>query len=248
MGIINVTPDSFSDGGKYLQHEKAIEHAKRLWQEGAEILDFGGESTRPGAKIVDEKEEIDRVIAPIEAIKKEIDAEISIDSRRATVVEKALEAGANWINDISGFEDPKMCYLAAKYDAKCCLMHMKGNPQNMQENPLEEESVVDEVLEFLKKRTENLLKAGLKKDKIYLDPGIGFGKTAEANMALLFAIPKFKKLGFPLLIGLSRKSFLKKHLPLLDPLKASLIMNAFCVHQGVEVLRVHDVAAFLAKT
>lgn len=246
MGIINATPDSFFDGGQYLQSSKAIEHGLRLYKEGAAILDIGGESSRPGSVAVEEQEELRRVKSVIEGLKNRVDAEISIDSRKAFVVEKALEAGADWINDICGFREAKMRILAAQSGAKCCVMHMHGEPETMQNKPLEEENAVEEVLLFFKKRIDELLRAGVSKEKIYLDPGIGFGKSAKANIKLLFAIPSFKALGFPVLIGLSHKSFLKKNLPLLDSLQASLLMNAFSIQQGADILRVHDVAATLA--
>jgi len=207
MGIINVTPDSFSDGGKYFDPEKAIEYGLKLAGEGADILDIGGQSTRPGAQRVSAREELDRVVPVISELCRLTSVPVSIDTFQPGVAEEALHAGAEVINDITAFADPEMLKLAVAGGCGVCAMHMQGTPQTMQDDP-QYEDVVVEVLQFLRERRDALLDAGVEPARIALDPGIGFGKTKEHNIALLSNAWRFHALNCPVLVGHSRKRFI----------------------------------------
>jgi dihydropteroate synthase len=243
MGILNATPDSFFDQGAYFSLEQGIAHAIQMAKEGADIIDIGGESARPGAPPVDEKEEMQRVIPLIEVLYQQLHIPLSIDTRKASVAAMAVEKGASLINDISGFSDPAMQEMAADCDADLCLMHMQGTPQTMQLQPEYPEGVVDHLLRFFHERIETLVRKGIKESRIILDPGIGFGKTVEQNLLLFSAIGKFQSFGLRLLIGASRKSFIQKILgkPAQETLAATLAVHGFCAIHGVDILRVHDV-------
>ncbi len=244
MGIMNITPDSFYDGGEYNRPRQAIERARSLVKAGADILDIGGESTRPGASPVEVKEEKNRVIPVIEAIRGEgIDQPISVDTSRAEVARTALEAGADWINDVWALgREAEMISVVAETKAPVVLMHMQGSPQTMQQNPAYE-SVVDDILSFFEERIEAAVKAGVGFEQIILDPGIGFGKKLEHNRKILSEINRFSRFGAPVLAGHSRKSYLGD---LLDREKESrlagtLATSGWLIEAGVDILRVHDV-------
>ncbi|WP_269715967.1 dihydropteroate synthase [Caulobacter sp. NIBR2454] len=245
MGIVNVTPDSFSDGGKFVGLEAGLAHARRLIDDGADILDIGGESTRPGAEPVSEADEIARVVPLIEAIRSESPIPISIDTMKPAVARAAARAGATIWNDVTalGFA-PDAPAMAAELGCEVVLMHMQGEPRSMQSAPTYDE-VVGEVLAFLAGRAGAAMAAGVAREKIWLDPGIGFGKTVEHNLALLAALPLFVDTGFPVLLGASRKRFIQG----LDPLAAeatarlggSLAAALAGARAGVAAVRVHDV-------
>jgi dihydropteroate synthase len=206
MGILNVTPDSFSDGGLYFDPNAAIEHGRRLWLDGADIIDVGGESTRPGASEIDAAEECRRVIPVVAALAQE-GIPVSIDTRKSIVAREALEAGAIIVNDVSALRDPAMIGVCADAKSTVCLMHMRGDPATMQQD-VRYEDVVSEVRDFLVQAADRAMAAGIARDRIWLDPGFGFGKLVEHNVALLGRLGEFVRLGFPVLVGLSRKSFL----------------------------------------
>lgn len=243
MGILNVTPDSFSDGGDYSNQTAAVERALEMIEEGADIIDIGGESTRPGAKPVSVADEIKRTVPIISKIREKSDVLISIDTMKAEVAFQALEAGADIINDVSALEnDPDMVRVAAESGAGVVLMHMKGSPTSMQDNP-SYANVVEEVSSYLKGRFEFAQANGVRADRIVLDPGIGFGKTQEHNLDLLREIPTFGKMA-PVLIGASRKSMIGNLLNREDPaqrLAGSLGIAGWSAQQGAHILRVHDV-------
>lgn len=244
MGILNVTPDSFSDGGKFLSLEEAVVQAKKMIKEGADIIDVGGESSRPGAEPVSPEGELRRVIPVIQKIREQSDISISIDTTKSIVAAQAIEAGATMINDISaGTVDPEMFSVAAQYRVPICLMHMKGKPQTMQENPYYED-VVGEVKEYLRERIAAAMDFGIKKEKILIDPGIGFGKRVEDNLALLKNLDQFQDLGCPILIGTSRKSFIGEitGAEVDQRLPGSLASLGFAYQKGASIFRVHDVA------
>ncbi len=244
MGILNVTPDSFSDGGKFFDPKNAVKHALEMIEDGAEIIDIGGESTRPGSLPVSDEEQIQRTIPVIKALAEKSNCLISIDTMSSVVANAALSAGAHIINDVSGFErDPEMVNVAASFQAGSILMHMQGLPETMQNSPKYESSVVSEVFSHLKSRAEIAEKAGLSKSCIMLDPGIGFGKEQEHNLALLRATAQLKELGYPVLIGASRKSLVGylTGRSIGDRLAGSLAIAAYAAEQGADVLRVHDV-------
>jgi dihydropteroate synthase len=238
MGIINVTPDSFSDGGHCFDAADAIEHGLRLASEGADILDVGGESTRPFSKPVEAQEELRRVTPVIGELVRQTKLPISVDTRKAIVARHAIRAGAEIINDITALEgDPEMLTLAVETGCGVCAMHMQGTPEAMQENPTYA-NVVAEVKEYLRERRDRLMDAGLSQDRIALDPGIGFGKTAEHNLQLLANAREFHELGCPVLVGHSRKRFLG------DQRESGTVSVALSLAlQGVQIIRVHDVAA-----
>jgi dihydropteroate synthase len=243
MGVVNVTPDSFSDGGLYLDPEKAIRHGVELVEAGAAILEVGGESTRPGAEEVAAEEELRRVVPVIEGLA-EVDAEISVDTSKAAVAEAALDAGAVIVNDVTALRgDAAMAGLCAERGATVILMHMAGSPRTMQEHPSYDD-VVAEVKAFLAERLQAALAAGIAAERIWLDPGIGFGKTAEHNLELLRRLSELAELGRPLVIGTSRKSFIGR----LDGsganerLGGTIASSILAAVEGAEVLRVHDVA------
>jgi len=245
MGVVNVTPDSFSDGGQFLDSDKAIAHALQLEKEGADILDIGGESTRPGAVPVSIEEEQERVLPVIEGIRKKgSKTPISIDTRNADTMEKSIKCGANIINDVSALtHDPKSLNIASKMQAPVILMHMQGTPQTMQSKP-DYDDVVEEIIGYLRERIEACIQAGIDQKKIIIDPGIGFGKTLENNLTLLKNIDKFKELGCPILLGASRKSFIEKicpNTPADDRLAGSLAAAIQGLEEGAQLFRVHDV-------
>ena len=244
MGIVNVTPDSFSDGGRYLGHDAALAHARRLIVEGADILDIGGESTRPGAAPVSEAEELDRVIPLIAAIRAESAVPVSIDTLKPAVARAAVAAGATLWNDVSALRGPDAPAVAADLGCEVVLMHMLGEPGTMQNAPRYDD-VVAEVETFLLARAESALAAGVARDKLWLDPGIGFGKTLDHNLALLRALPRFVALGFPVLLGASRKRFIAAIDPAAtdaaDRLGGSLAAALHGAQAGVAAVRVHDV-------
>ena len=253
MGIVNVTPDSFSDGGAFLQAEAAIAHGLELAGEGAEILDIGGESTRPGAEPVSEQEELHRVVPVIEALASAgTTAQISIDTSKAKVAAAALAAGASLVNDVSALRaDPEMAGVIADSGAECCLMHMLGEPRTMQRDPRYDD-VVDEVRAFLEERLRFAVGEGVAEERIMLDPGIGFGKTVAHNLELLRRLDELAALGRPLVVGTSRKSFLGRIAAdaagLDEPLDAqhrlagTIATNVLALERGASVFRVHDVA------
>lgn len=243
MGIVNVTPDSFSDGGDHATTEEAVKHGLRLVSEGADILDVGGESTRPGSEEVPPDVEAARVLPVIERLARETGVPISVDTRHAEVAHAAVEAGASIINDVSGFRDPAMVEAAARCDAGLVVMHMLGEPKTMQVDPRYDD-VVGEVSAFLVERAEALRKAGVDADRICVDPGIGFGKTLEHNLALLRALPDFAELGYPVLVGASRKRMIGDVTGEADPkrrLGGSVAVALWAAAHGAHVVRVHDV-------
>lgn len=245
MGVVNVTPDSFSDGGQFLDTDKAIEHALKLLEEGADILDIGGESTRPGAAPVTPDEEQVRVLPVIEGIKKRNpDACVSIDTRHANTMQKAVNKGADIINDISALtHDPESLNQVAQLQKPVILMHMQGTPETMQDKP-EYGDVVEDVFKFLEGRIAACIDAGIAQNNIICDPGIGFGKTLEDNLKLLKNIKKFHDLNCPVLLGASRKSFIEKicpDTPADERLPGSLAAALWGLEQRVQIFRVHDV-------
>ncbi len=244
MGIVNVTPDSFSDGGKYESTEKAVEHALKLVEEGADILDIGGESTRPGATPVSLADELDRVVPVIEQLSKLTQVPLSIDTYKPQVMQAALEAGADLINDVRALQEPGALEIAARSKAGVCLMHMQGLPATMQLDPRYED-VVAEVRAFLAERMAAAEAAGIPQSRIVLDPGFGFGKRTEHNIALLQGLPEILSLGRPLLVGLSRKSVLGQITggDVYVRLHASLAASVISVMKGARIVRVHDVKA-----
>lgn len=243
MGILNVTPDSFSDGGQYADKRKAVARARQMVEEGADIIDVGGESSRPGSRPVAAAVEIRRVVPVVEYLRAKTDILISVDTRKSAVAAAALRAGAHIINDISALtDDPRMPEIVRQAKAGVVLMHKKGQPYDMQAHPAYRD-VVAEVAGYLKRRLAALVKAGIGIEALALDPGLGFGKTAEHNFKLLANLGRLKKPGRPLVVGLSRKSFLGKITGRAAParLAASLGAAAFCLLNGASVLRVHDV-------
>lgn len=245
MGILNVTPDSFSDGGQYSQIENARRHAMEMVHRGADIIDIGGESTRPGAQPVSEADELDRVLPVIEAIHSETsDVMISIDTSKARVAEAAVNAGASIINDVAGLRgDPRMLEIAAACDAGLVIMHMKGDPRTMQAAPLYD-NVCAEVAAFFREREATAIAAGIHRERILFDPGIGFGKTVDHNLQLLRNLDQLGPAGRPLLLGVSRKSFIAKVLgspEMSDRYWPTVAITSFARERGARVFRVHDV-------
>ncbi len=243
MGILNVTPDSFYDGGRFHRLDAALRRVETMLQEGVDIVDVGGESTRPGAEPVPLEEELERVIPVVEAIRARFDVPISVDTTKSAVAEEALKRGANWINDVSALRfDPDMVTVVRRFHAPVVLMHMKGTPRTMQRHPVYED-VVSEVYTFLQERVAFARHHGIQ--RILVDPGIGFGKTLEHNLALLHHVDRFGNLA-PVLIGVSRKSFIRMlgagETPE-DRLEGTLAAAAWCFLKGVRVFRVHDVAS-----
>ena len=243
MGILNITPDSFSDGGKFIHLDKALSQAQYMEKNGADIIDIGGESTRPGAISVSVKEEINRTIPVIEEIRKYSNIAISIDTYKSEVAEKALLAGADFINDISGLTfDSKMIEIVKKFDVPVVLMHIKGTPQDMQTNPTYID-VIKDLLEFFSFQINKALDFGIKKVQIIIDPGIGFGKQLNDNFILIRRLKEFSELGFPILIGPSRKSFIGLTLdsPPEYRLEGTLAAVSAGILNGASIVRVHDV-------
>lgn len=245
MGIVNATPDSFSDGGKFLAVDAAVAQGVKLVAEGADLLDIGGESTRPGADPVAADEERARVVPVIERLAKAVSVPLSIDTMKANVARAALAAGAHIINDVSGLQsDLEMVDVARAFRAGVVVMHMQGTPQTMQLDPRYDD-VVEELLDFFREREATLTEAGLSREQLVWDPGVGFGKTAQHNVQLLNAIPRFRELGRPVLIGHSRKGFLKKILgkPVDERLFGTIGASLAAAQLGADLLRIHDVAA-----
>ncbi len=242
MGILNITPDSFSDGGVFLSRENAIAHARRMAEEGADIIDVGGESTRPGAQPVSAQEEMDRVIPVIEALRGKISPPISIDTSKPEVMRAAVAAGAGFINDVRALRDEGALEAAASLHVPVCLMHMQGEPRSMQENPRYRD-VVSDVGDFLRARLQAAQAAGIPAQRLVIDPGFGFGKTLEHNLELLRGLKKLQSLGAPILAGLSRKSLIGKALglPVEGRLYASVALALMAVQNGARLVRVHDV-------
>lgn len=245
MGIVNVTPDSFSDGGRFLQTQAAVEHALKLATEGADILDVGGESTRPGSDVVTVDEELQRVVPVIQQLAERTTVPLSVDTSKAAVARAAIEAGAVIVNDISGLRhDPEMVDVCRDFQVGVICMHMQGTPQTMQLNP-HYVNVVDEICDFFKERLQTLTAAGIAAERIAFDPGVGFGKTAQHNIEILTAIRQFQSIGRPILIGHSRKGFLQKVTgrTLDERLFGTIGVSVAVAHQGVDLIRIHDVAA-----
>jgi len=245
MGVINVTPDSFSDGGFFFDPNRAIAHALKLVDEGADIIDIGGETTRPGSKPITAETEISRVIPVIERLAPKIDVPISIDTYKSLVAERAIEAGAEIINDISALNfDPKMLEIASRHDIPVVLMHIKGTPENMQQNPCYV-SVISEIIEYLKDSIEMAEKAGIDPHKIIIDPGIGFGKSLDDghNLKIINRLSEFKSLGKPILVGPSRKAFIGKILnaDVTQREEGTAAAVSAAVLNGANIVRVHNV-------
>ncbi len=243
MGVINVTPDSFFASSRMSSPELAVEHARRMVEDGADILDIGGESTRPGADPVSVSEELERVLPVIERVRTECDVVISVDTTKAGVAREALACGASIVNDTSALQaDPDMAALVAEREAYVILMHMQGTPRTMQQAP-HYDDVTAEVLAALATRVEAASRYGIPRERVFIDPGIGFGKRLEHNVALLRSIERFAATGFPVVVGVSRKSFLGDilGLPASERLEGTLAAQAVAVARGADILRVHDV-------
>ncbi|WP_286235923.1 dihydropteroate synthase [Thalassotalea sediminis] len=242
MGILNVTPDSFSDGGKYTAVNTALEQVERMIDAGASIIDIGGESTRPGAVDVVLAEELQRTIPVIEAIKERFDIAVSIDTSKALVMKEAILAGADLVNDVRALQEEGCLEVVANSNVPVCLMHMQGQPRTMQSNPQYQDLLVD-IMGFFEQRVAACQQVGIGKERILLDPGFGFGKTLEQNYRLLANLSQFKKLGFPLLSGTSRKSMIGNLLnrEVNERLAGSLATAMLAVQQGASIIRVHDV-------
>lgn len=244
MGILNVTPDSFSDGGFYFKETDAIKRAIQIAEEGADIIDIGGESTRPGSEPVSLEEEIKRTIPVIKAISKEIDIPISIDTYKSEVAKRALDAGASIVNDISGLRfDPEMARVVSDYKVPVIIMHIKGTPRDMQKNPVYE-ALLPEIMDYLREGIMIARNAGIREDRIIIDPGIGFGKTFEHNLEIIKNLKEFTYLQKPILIGPSRKAFIGKILgdvPPQERLEGTLGVIAISIFNGANIVRVHDV-------
>lgn len=249
MGILNVTPDSFSDGGKFACQDAAIEQAMLMLAEGADIIDIGGESTRPGANDVTVADEIKRVVPVIAAIRAISDCTLSIDTSKPDVMREAINAGANIINDVRALQEKNAIEAALELNVPVCLMHMQGHPRSMQSEPIYKNAVL-EVKQFLSDRIEACLSLGMSKENIWVDPGFGFGKTLQHNLELFRAIPEFVEMGYPVVVGVSRKSMIGQILnddsteqSVNQRVYASTVMAAIAAQQGAQVLRVHDVKA-----
>jgi dihydropteroate synthase len=244
MGVLNVTPDSFSDGGEWFSFDDAVAHGRGLAAEGAAILDVGGESTRPGAEPVGEEEERRRVVPVVEALAGA--AQLSVDTSKVSVARAALDAGATFVNDVTAFRsEPEMAQLVAERGCECCLMHMLGEPRTMQDDPRYDD-VVDDIKAFLSERAAFAVAEGIAEERIAVDPGIGFGKTLAHNLELLRRLGEIASLGFEVVIGTSRKSFLGRLTGRDDPhdrVAATLATTVLALERGATVFRVHDVAA-----
>jgi dihydropteroate synthase len=242
MGVLNVTPDSFSDGGHFSQIDNARRHAERMAEEGAAIIDIGGESTRPGADDVCEAQELERVLPIIEAVRDAVDLPVSIDTSKPAVMRQAVEAGAVMINDVLALQEPGALDAAADLGVMVCLMHMQGRPRTMQASP-EYADVAAEVTEFLGGRVESCVRAGISRDRIIVDPGFGFGKTRTHNVELLANLRQLQTIGLPVLVGLSRKSSIGDLTgrPVNDRLAGSISAAVLAVMNGAQIVRAHDV-------
>jgi dihydropteroate synthase len=242
MGILNVTPDSFSDGGQFIQPDQALQHVRQMIADGADIIDIGGESTRPGANAVAAEEELERVVPIIKAIRAESDIPISIDTSKPEVMTAAVRAGANMINDVRALQEDGALQAAARLNVHVCLMHMQGQPRSMQNQP-HYSNVVEEVLQFLQERVACAEAAGISRDKIVIDPGFGFGKTLQHNLALFHALEQFVSTGLPVLVGVSRKSMIGQVLdiPVKERMPASVALAGLASWMGAAIIRAHDV-------
>ena len=244
MGILNVTPDSFYDGGKYHNEGLALERALIIAKEGGDIIDIGGESTRPGSSSVSAQEEMDRVCPIIESVVKETGLPVSIDTTKSSVAEQALSLGAVMVNDISGgLFDPEILNVTAKKKAFIVLTHTSGRPLDMQNNTFYKD-IITELKQALELRLSAAIGNGIESSKIVIDPGIGFGKSLDDNYKIINKIPELKKIGYPVLIGLSRKSLIDKlYTKDEDSLSATIALNAVAIHAGADIIRVHDIKA-----
>lgn len=242
MGILNVTPDSFSDGGQYQQLDAAIAQVKAMIDAGASIIDIGGESTRPGAQEVSLEEELRRVIPLVKAIRQISDVWISIDTSKAEVMKQSIESGADLINDIRSLSEPGALEVVAEYGVPVCIMHMQGQPKNMQDNP-DYSDVLKDVDDYLTRRIEECVQAGIQRENIIIDPGFGFGKTVEHNYHLLAHLEHFHHYGLPILAGMSRKSMISNALnkPTKQCVTGSVVCATIAMQKGAQILRVHDV-------
>lgn len=242
MGILNVTPDSFSDGGKYAQFDYALEQAQQMITDGATIIDIGGESTRPGAEAVSESDELARVIPVLKAIKQRFNIVVSIDTSKASVMSAAIDAGADMINDVRALQNDGCLAAIANSNIPVCLMHMQGIPKNMQNSPSYDD-VINDIIVFFQQRIDTCISAGIARERLILDPGFGFGKSLEQNFYLLANLSKFNQLGLPLLAGLSRKSMIGNLLnrEVEQRLAGSLATAIIAAQQGAHIIRVHDV-------
>ena len=242
MGVLNVTPDSFSDGGRWFNSDSAIAHGVQMVEQGAGIVDVGGESTRPGAAAVSVEEELQRVLPVVKALAERVDVPVSVDTSRAEVIREAISAGATFINDVRAFSDQQALQAVANSDAAICVMHMQGEPRTMQYAP-EYRDVVSEVAEFLAERVARCRSKGISADRIVIDPGIGFGKRLEHNLALLSSLDALSELGQPILIGVSRKSLVGAITgrPVHERLPGSLAFATAAALSGASIIRTHDV-------
>ena len=240
MGILNVTPDSFSDGGMFADVDSAVVHAKKMVADGADIIDVGGESSRPGSASLSEHQELERVLPVVNRLIQEVSVPISIDTYKPGVAEACLKAGAHLLNDITGLTNPQMIQVAARYHVPVVVMHMKGTPKTMQENPVYQ-NVVQEIKVFFKERITAARKAGI--EDIIIDPGIGFGKTLKHNLCILKNLGELKSLGYPILVGPSRKAFIGAvtGAPVTERLSGSLAAVVVSIMNGAHIVRVHDV-------
>ncbi|MGD8907715.1 MAG: dihydropteroate synthase [Chromatiales bacterium] len=243
MGILNLTPDSFSDGGRFLARDAALRHAQRMVEEGAALVDIGGESTRPGAQPVSVEQELERVVPVIEALAGEISVPISVDTLKPAVMREAVAAGAGFINDVMALQAPSAVETAAELKVPVCLMHMRGEPRTMQQGP-HYEDVVAEVRAFLAERVAVCEAGGIRRDRLLIDPGFGFGKTLSHNLSLLKHLQGLESLGLPLLVGISRKSMigtLLGRVPVDQRVHGSVAAAVVAVIQGASIIRAHDV-------
>jgi dihydropteroate synthase len=242
MGVVNVTPDSFSDGGRFLDPEAAIAQARRLVEEGADILDIGGESSRPGSEALPPKEELERIVPVLEGVVNEVKVPISVDTTKPEVAGKVLDMGVHIINDITGLGDPDLAGIVAEHGAGIVIMHMQGTPRTMQEDPRYDDVVAD-IMRFLRERIKLAEEKGIARASIIVDPGIGFGKTAEHNLEIISRLKEFKSIGLPVLVGASRKNFIGKVLDreVEDRLSGGLAMLSMSIQNGATVIRTHDV-------
>ena len=244
MGVVNVTPDSFSDGGDFLDAQVAIDHGKKLVDDGADILDIGGESTRPGSKPISMDEECSRILPVIDGLA-DMGVPISVDTRHADVMRRAIDAGAGIVNDVTALTgDPESLEVCAEAGVDVALMHMQGTPETMQDNPTYEDAALD-IVDYMQDRLDALAAAGIARDKVCIDPGVGFGKTLEHNLRILSAIDAFHELGVPVMLGVSRKSFISKidrDVPPKDRVAGSIAAAIAGWDRGVQLFRVHDVA------
>jgi dihydropteroate synthase len=248
MGILNITPDSFSDGGLFYTKDTAVDHALKMYDEGADIIDIGGESTRPGAESVSLEEEMKRVIPVIEELAKKLPIPLSIDTYKSRIAQAALSAGASLVNDISGLKfDPEMSAVVAGYKVPVVIMHIKGTPKNMQKNP-SYTALIPEIMDYLRGGLKIARDAGIAEDNIIIDPGIGFGKTVEHNLEIIKRLDEFRGFEKPILIGPSRKSFIGKilnDLPVTERLEGTAAAAAIGILNGANIIRVHDITAMV---